>query len=153
MNARFGYVLVPVLLLVTQSWALADTGRSVTITSIQGQVQVRQNNSDWKPAETGMVLYASDEIRTGEQSTAKLLIDENNRTGELDMHPTSRMRLNTLELNQETGEKTTVLDLAIGKVLIHAEKLKGDSVFNVRTPNSTTGVRGTTFTVSAQPNQ
>jgi len=67
------------------------------------------------------------------------------------MHPTSRMRLNTLELNQETGEKTTVLDLAIGKVLIHAEKLKGDSVFNVRTPNSTTGVRGTTFTVSAEP--
>ena len=55
-----------------------------------------------------------------------------------------------METESKTGDKTTLLDLALGKVLVHVEKLQGKSKFEVRTPTALTGVRGTTFTVEVR---
>jgi hypothetical protein len=53
-------------------------------------------------------------------------------------------------VNKITGDKTTLLDLAIGKVLVQTQKLQGDSKFEVRTPTALTGVRGTIFEVTVK---
>ena len=127
----------------------AEMIRHGMIMTTKGRVEVKLKDSAWKPAEAGMTLYENDEVRTGKESTAKILIDENGNTGQLDLKPESQLRMGGLELDRVTGDKTTILDLAVGKVLVHAEKLKGNSRFQVRTPNSTTGVRGTTFLVDA----
>ncbi|MBN1688101.1 MAG: FecR domain-containing protein, partial [Candidatus Omnitrophica bacterium] len=68
----------------------------------------------------------------------------------IELKPKSRLKMTTLEMDAITGEKITLLDLAIGKVLVHASKLQGESKFEVRTPTSTTGVRGTVFEVSVE---
>ena len=133
--------------------AYAEEGRYAILMKTNGTVEVRANGGDWKSAEAGMILHQSDEIRTGPKSTANLLLDEKGSTGNFELKPTSRIRLGTLTLNASTGDKTTILDLAIGDVLVHAQKLEGNSKFQVRTPNSTTGVRGTTFLVSAKPKE
>lgn len=118
------------------------------ILEVQGQVEVKIGSQDWQPAQAGMKLLEKDEIRTGMESAAKILLDEQGRTGKLDLKPESRMRLGTLKLDPKSGDKLTVLDLALGSVLVKAEKLQGGSKFQVRTPNATTGVRGTEFLVS-----
>lgn len=127
------------------SWA--KEGRFATIHKIEGTVEIRRHDGVWEPAEEGMLLYEKDEIRTDHSSYAELLLDEHGRTGRLQIKEDSRMRLNTLEEDIKTGDQKTLLDVAIGQVMVRVEKLKGDSKFEVNTPTSTVGVRGTAFEV------
>ncbi len=144
------------ILLLLMTFALpvpgwAENERIAIVTEVRGNAEVHPVDSDWKPAEAGMILQENDEIRTGKDGMVWLLLDENGKTGNLELKPDSRIRLGIMQWNAQTGDKTTILDLALGQVLVHAQKLKGKSRFEVRTPNSTTGVRGTTFLVSALP--
>lgn len=131
--------------------AQAEEGRYAVVLKTEGKVEVKMGQADWVPAEAGLVLHENDEIRSAKDGTAKILLDKDGETGQFELNPESRLRLNALDIDTQTTEKTTILDLAIGSVLVHAEKLQEDSKFQVRTPNSTTGVRGTTFVVSAEP--
>ena len=126
---------------------LAEEIRYVSIQTIQGIVEVRQNNGDWKPAQNGTILYQHDEIRTGKGAYAQVLIDRDADTGSLEIKEKTRMRFNTLEKNKQTQEKTTLLDVAIGRIMVHVEKLKGASRFEANTATTTMGVRGTTIEV------
>lgn len=128
----------------------AQPVRQATIASLKGEVTVKLAGEEWQPATDGMVLHEQDELKTGKKSFAKLLLDEKGSTGQVEVKENSHLRLNTLQWGATEGEKVTLLDLAIGKVLIHAEKLKGKSKFEVRTPTSTTGVRGTIFEVAVE---
>ena len=71
-------------------------------------------------------------------------------TAVLTLRNNSYLILNTLSGEANSKEKETVLDLAIGSVLLKVNKLKGDSTFQVKTPNAVTGVRGTVFEVTAE---
>ena len=97
-----------------------------------------------------MLLHEKDEIKTFDKSSVLILLDQGGETGKLELKEKSHLRLNTLKLDAQSGEKVTLLDLAIGKVLVYAEKLRGDSKFEVKTPTATTGVRGTVFEVSVE---
>lgn len=123
--------------------------RDVLLADIRGQVMVREDGKEWKPAMAGTTLHESDEIRTGPDGFAEMLMD-GGETANVQLKENSYFKLRTMTFGKTSGEKTTLLDLAIGKVLVHAEKLKNDSKFEVRTPTSTTGVRGTIFEVSVE---
>ena len=151
MHFKMSYLFLISCFLILPSVSFAVDIRSAIITKVDGEVGVRIDNSDWKPATAGTVLHANDEIRTGTKSTAKILLDKDGVSGQLDLDPQSRLRLGTLEGDLNAGTQATILDLAIGNVLVHAAKQTENSRFLVRTPNSTTGVRGTTFSVSAEP--
>ena len=72
-------------------------------------------------------------------------------TAAVEINENSQLLL--LELIQDKEEETqqTLLDLAIGKVLIRAQKLHSEkSKFEVKTPTSIVGVRGTTFAVEVE---
>lgn len=128
----------------------AEEVRSATIMQTQGSVEVRIGGGEWVPAVPNMKIYEKDEIRTGAESQATLYLDGEGETGDLKLSENSHMRLGTLLRDPQTQDKTTYLDLALGKVLVHAEKLKGQSKFEVRTPNASAGVRGTVFEVSVE---
>lgn len=130
--------------------AFAQDLRHALVSELKGDVQVRVKGNGWQRAEVGMTLYEKDEIRTSKGAFAEILLDQGASTGKVEMKEKSHLKLNTLGLDHATGEKTTLLHLAIGKVLVHAEKLKGKSKFEVKTPTSTTGVRGTIFEVSVE---
>lgn len=124
--------------------------RQTTVREVHGEVLTRSPGGEWQPAEKGMILNEKDEIRTGEGATAQVALDDG-KVGQVDIREKSYFRIHTLKQSRESGDRTTLLDLAIGKVLVHAKKLKGNSKFEVRTPTATTGVRGTVFEVAVEP--
>jgi hypothetical protein len=132
---------------LTSTHAFSEEPRKAIVTEVRGMVEARVDSLDWRPAQAGLVLHERDEIRTAENSFAAILVDEEGKSGKLDLKEKSHLKFNQLNLEPLTGDKTTLLDLAIGRVMVKAEKLQGDSTFEVRTPNSTTGVRGTEFEV------
>lgn len=129
----------------------AEVGRIAEVSDIQGDVQFRKSGTtEWKGAEKGMLLLEGDEIKTGAAAKAVILLDKAGETGQLDLAPKSKMRMETMKKDSVTEDKTTLLDLALGKVLVKAGKLKGNSSFQVKTPTSICGVRGTIFEVSVE---
>ncbi len=122
------------------------------IAKADGKVEVKINGGDWQPAQAGMVLRTSDEVRTLKGGSANIVMDDKGATGNVQVESESRMRFDEMGQDSQTGEKKTVLAIAVGGVKVHvAQKLKGHEKFEVKTPNSTVGVRGTTFRVQVDP--
>lgn len=125
--------------------ARAEDGRSAVITELSGHaIYLSSGASDWQEAAIGTVLHESDIIKTAEDTHCTLLF-----TGMSEA--TVRMRPNSvLELTAVSGAEDaddTELELTVGSILVKAEKLKGASQFEVKTPNSVVGIRGTEFEV------
>ncbi len=112
-------------------------------------VFVKCPGGEWQAAKEGMIILPGDEVRTAAQSSVEVLLDDG-KVGQLKIQEGSLFRINKAETNPATEGKTTLLDLAIGKMLIKVGKLKGDSKFEVRTPTALTGVRGTVFEVTVK---
>ncbi len=122
------------------------------IAKADGKVEVKLSGGDWQPAQAGMVLRTSDEVRTLKGGSANIVMDDKGATGNVQVESESRMRFDEMGQDSQTGEKKTVLAIAVGGVKVHvAQKLKGHEKFEVKTPNSTVGVRGTTFRVQVDP--
>ena len=133
------------------TFLFADVGRVAEISSIEGPAWFRKGGTtEWKGAEKGMLLLESDEIKTGENAKVEILLDTAGETGKLDLAANTQMRFETMKKDPTTEDKTTLLDLAVGKVLIKAEELKKNSSFRVKTPTSICGVRGTLFEVQVE---
>lgn len=128
---------------------LAIPERTVTFLQIEGKVMVRRAEDRWVPADKKMVLREKDEIITGEDGYAKILLD-GGQTGEVEIRKNSYLRLDTLKISPVTGEKITLLDLALGSVLIQVQRLESTSKFEVKTPTAIAGVRGTLFEVNVE---
>jgi len=142
-----GLALLAALLLLIPSAAAGTEPRHATVEETSGDVLAKIAGGEWQPAEKGMVLREKDELRTMEGATAQVLLDDG-KVGQVEVREKSYFRLNTLRENDQSGDKTTLLDLAQGKLRVHAQKLKGKSKFEVRTPTAIAGVRGTVFDVS-----
>jgi len=140
-------IILAGFLIVSGSPADAGEVRTATIDDMKGEVLVRLAGTDWQAAKEDMVLHEKDEIRTLAGAKATLLLDEG-KTGKLELREKSFFRLNTLKKDDQTDKKTTLLDLAEGKLRVYAKKLKDGEKFEVRTPTAIAGVRGTVFDVS-----
>jgi len=150
MKPNVGLTVVITLALALPGLALAQGARTAIVSDVHGStVEVRLNGGQWQRAEIGMVLNEMDEIRTKKGSSAEILIDEERNTAKVELKENSHLRFSSLALAQETQDEVTRLDLAVGRVLVHARELRGDSLFEVKTPNGLTGVRGTVFEVRA----
>lgn len=137
----------------SQSAATTAVGeqRFAEIQDATGEVTMKATPDDrWRLAVKGMKMNENGEIKTGKDSTAVILLDEKGATGKVDIKPNTWMRIAELGYDEKQENKKTLLDLALGQVLVKAEKLKGESSFQVRTPTSTTSVRGTVFEVKVE---
>ena len=124
-------------------------GRYGTLKDPDANVFMRIPGGEWQSAKDGMVILPGDEIRTAPDAKVKVLLDDG-KTGTVEVKEGSLFRIETADVDKTTGDKTTLLDLAIGKVLVQAQKLQGGSKFEVRTPTTLTGVRGTVFEVTVK---
>jgi hypothetical protein len=129
---------------------MAGGNRYGVLKKPDSSVFVKSRGSEtWQSARDGMVILPGDEVRTAESASVKIALEEG-KVGTVEIKGGSLFRINKAETDPETGDKTTLLDLAIGKVLVHAGKLQGASRFEVRTPTALTGVRGTIFEVTVK---
>jgi len=121
-------------------------GRYATLKNPGKDVFVKCQGGEWQAAKDGMVILPGDVVKTAAAGSVEVMLD-GGKVGRVEIKEGSIFRINKTETNPATGDKTTLLDLAIGKMIAHVEKLKGESKFEVRTPTVLTGVRGTVFEV------
>ena len=122
--------------------------REANVLYVEGNVDVKLQGNDWVPAQEGMALNEKDAIRTGQDSWALLEIEQMGGVAEIEIKESSELSMAELAKNDKEGTQSTLLDLAIGEVLITASKLHTpESKFEVKTPTSIVGVRGTKFSV------
>ncbi len=147
----FRLFIVVVMIFCVASACYAIEKRTARIVSIEGSCEVKRGGqASWTPASVGMVLSEGDAIKTPRKSWAMLSIDEG-RVGTVEVKGDSQMMITELTATPETQTSATLLDLAIGEVLIKAKKVHGEgSKFEVKTPTSVVGVRGTTFSVKVE---
>ena len=125
-----------------------ELNRTATVASFSGEVMVKNPGpGSWVPAKVGDILSEGSFLKTGAGAMAIVNVDDG-KTAVVDVSEKSLVSFATLIKDSATGMKKTLLDLSIGQVLIKAEKLDTpDSKFEVKTPTSVVGVRGTKFSV------
>lgn len=128
----------------------AETLRSAEIIDIIGHAEITTLRGERQSAEVGMVLTQGDLIETGSDSW--MLLDlKGIESSSVELEENTKVLLSELLMDQERGVQKTMLDVAIGRILITAEKIqREDSNFRVKTPTSVVGVRGTTFAVEVE---
>ncbi|RJP71460.1 MAG: hypothetical protein C4532_07455 [Candidatus Abyssobacteria bacterium SURF_17] len=129
---------------VTKSRLEAATGKVVEVT---GAVEVLPKGQEqWTPAQKDMVLSEGDSVRTGPDSKAIAVFADQAIVA---VEPKSNVGLDKLQQSPKKDLSAKV-NLDGGQLWIDVGKLKTkNSKFQVTTPTSVTGVRGTVFTVEA----
>ena len=121
-------------------------GLYTTLKNPGKDVFVKCLGGDWQAAKDGMVILPGDVVKTAAVGSVEVLL-EGGKVGCVEIKEGSLFRINKAEKSVFTGDKTTLLDLAVWKLIAHVEKLQGKSKFEVKTPTVLTGVRGTVFEV------
>lgn len=121
----------------------ANGARFVEIKDLTGEVKVKAAPGEsWKVAKEGQRVFAGGEIKTGRDSSATIWVDEKGASGKIDLRSNTWVRVAALDFSEKDNSKKTLIDLALGQVLVFAEKLQGKSTFQVRTPTATSSVHG-----------
>ena len=122
---------------------------TATVMEIKGTASfMKARATEWLPLEMGMVLSEGDKIKTAPDSEATIETAGNAKTALLTVRKGTEFTFKTLRHDTSTQLDNTLLDMEIGSVLVKAEKLVGASKFEVKTPTSIVGIRGTTFEVN-----
>jgi len=129
----------------------ASAKRTAVIMEVSGKAEIRTPEQPWTPAKTGMILTEKDALRTLGDSFVVLKVNGYQESATVEIKPNSQLLLAELVEDRAKGTQNTLLDLALGEILIKAQKLHAkDSKFEVKTPTSVVGVRGTTFSVTVE---
>jgi len=147
---RAACIVALVLTMAVMGYAMEK--RTASIVSIDGSAQVKPaGQAGFSAASVGMVLNEGDTIKTASKSQVLLNVDGKGQTATVEVKENSQMLLAELLVDAKGGSSKTLLDLAMGEVLIKAQKVHGEeSKFEVKTPTSIVGVRGTTFNVKVE---
>ncbi|MCX7711691.1 MAG: FecR domain-containing protein [Clostridia bacterium] len=147
-NKIISFILTLVLVVTnsTPLWA-ADTGRAAKITDLSGTVNVQKAGGEKKfSAFKGMSLSQGDSISTGKASWVELEIDNDKL---VKISENTQLGVAELAGSIESGDDQTGLKLWFGKVWTNIKnKLNIRSKYEIRTPKTVMGVRGTQFFVS-----
>lgn len=149
-------VVVAMALLLSYSGTLfaAEKGKDVSVIDLKGNVEVMASgSSSWTPAVFGMKLGSGDTIRTQADSYADLNFNGMGQAALVRVDANSTMKVDTYNASMQAADRKIALDLAMGDILVKANSLKNESQFQVRTPTSVVGVRGTGFKVHVSAEQ
>ena len=137
------------LILTVPGLCYADGSSNAKVLDIKGEAQLmKAGASIWDKLEPTAKLAEGDSIKTGRGSEVRLELTGNSKTAELTVREETEFRFDTFHFNEATKVDNTLLDIGVGSVLVKAEKLVGDSKFEVKTPVSIVGIRGTLFEVN-----
>lgn len=126
--------------------------RTAKIITLTGSAQVKINKeSAWQPLEKGTKLTQGAIIQTQKNSWLTLNLDGDGETATVEMEENSQLLLSELSRDDLAKTEQTLLDLALGKIIIKAKKLHSQqSKFEVKTPTSLVAVKGASFSVEVE---
>lgn len=145
LRLTFMILLVPAMI---QTVSAQEAARTATIVRVVGSAEVMPPQGSWREARPGISLPEGTIIRTAEGSKVIVSIDGRNQSALVEVKDYTQLILSEMP-PLENQTRKTLLDLATGNILIKVKKLPTDeSKFEVRTPISYVGVRGTIFSIS-----
>ncbi len=128
-----------------------DISSTAKVSSIIGEAKFsKKGQTDWQILEKDMTLAEGDSIRTAPNSIVTLELYGSTKTADLVVKPESEFTLQTFSHDAGKKIENTLLSIQAGSVLVKAQKLVGGSSFQVKTPTSIVGIRGTTFEVQVE---
>jgi len=140
--------MILLVVAIIQTVSAQDTARTATIVGVIGTAEVMPPQGSWTEARPGISLPEGTIIRTAEGSKVIVSIDGRSMSALVEMRDYTQLIIAEMP-PLENQTRKTLLDLAIGNVLIKVKNLPSDqSKFEVRTPISYVGVRGTIFSIS-----
>ena len=143
-------LIISFILTMSYTAAAASEMDQAKVLEIKGEAKfMKVGTNDWKVLEPGMVLSEGDSMKTGADSEATLELSGAKKTAEIVVRKDSEFSFATFRHDETAMTDQTLLDVATGGVLVKAEKLIGESKFQVKTPTSIVGIRGTIFEVYA----
>lgn len=123
----------------------ATGGEQVTLSNLSRKVEVSRNEGSWENAANGMKLANGDQLHTGFKAGVTLTFPDGSR---LHVDGMTMLQITELSRGPEGGVKVR-LWLRLGEVTGQVNRsmgARGD--FNIKTPTSTTSIRGTKFSVA-----
>jgi FecR-like protein len=108
-----------------------------------GTVQVKHEGSNWTSAETGMFLFQSDALRTGEDTYASVILFESSII-RLD----SNTEILLKKIIQQAETTNITIEQESGRTWNTIQKISGIDNYEVQTPTAIASVRGTAFDVN-----
>lgn len=122
--------------------------REGTVTAIKGVAMIKkQGNINWEEVKVGTALSQGDRIKTASGAELDLNLDGKAQSAIIKVRESTEIGLVSLSKDKTNEQEKTLLELSVGEVLIKAKKLQQGSDFEVKTPTSIVGVRGTIFSV------
>jgi hypothetical protein len=150
-RVRFSRVIACVAALVAvaavTSVHAAQTGKAV-VRSVAGAAEYSVSGP-WMPLRVGQELAPGSTVRTANDSSVVLFLDQNGPLVKLTENTTLGIDKLTFE---PTGVDTIVetqLDLKSGRVVGIVRRLSTTSKYEVKTPTGVAGIRGTEYSISA----
>lgn len=138
--------------LVLAAWACRAAAQDdlAMLSYMKGDVQIRRNGaSAFAPAEQEMALQVGDTVRTGPDSRARIVTEDDNT---LILTQNSVLTIGRAESNYEDDSQNSDFNLDSGKVRAIVTKLAtSNSSFQIKTPTAVAGVRGTDYVVEVDP--
>ena len=120
------------------------------VAKVSGMVKITPKGStEAHKANINDILGEGDRIETGENGYIEIRLDNNNC---LNLKPNTRLTIVKLVINPETGEFENIFEVTMGKIKARIENLKGNSKFEVKTPQAVCGARGTIMFVDVSQN-
>lgn len=146
-NKKIIIVIIPIIIIIGIIGIYWGTQSSPTVSAQliidNGIVEVKQGNGPWNTAETGMLLYESDAVRTGEDTFASVILFESSII-RLD----SNTEILIKQLIQEAEKTEVTIEQETGRTWNTVQKISGIDNYKVQTPTTIASVRGTTFDVN-----
>lgn len=125
----------------------AQVGKAV-VREVTGAAEATVGGA-WKALRKGDTLMPGSVVRTANNSSVVLFLDQNGPLVRL----TENTTLGIEKLNFEhTGVDTVIetqLDLKSGRIVGIVKKLSATSKYEIKTPNGVAGIRGTEYSISA----
>lgn len=117
------------------------TAKAELIIDSGTDVQIKHSGDSWMSAESGMELYESDSVKTGEDSTASIILF---KSSIIRLANNTEITLKEIIKEAETSVK---IEQEAGRTWNTVQKMSGIDNYEVETPTTVASVRGTTFDV------
>ena len=142
-------LIFSIIVQATPIWAEEIAQMKATVVKVSGDVRIRSRGSLFShDAKANEILKAGDRIETKENGKIEIKLDNNNV---IDLKPKTKLILRKLTANLKTGDYENLFESNSGSIRAKVEKLKGNSKFEVKTPNAVACVRGTIMYLVVYP--
>ena len=132
----------------------AEGSSHAKVLELKGEASfMKAGASIWNKLEPTTILEEGDSVKTGPESEVKLELTGAAKTAEIMVRKETEFKFDTFRHEDTAKVENTLLNVGVGGVLIKAEKLVGASKFEVKTPTSIVGIRGTVFEVNVPKTQ